>query len=435
MQTDERLQEGIAAHRKGDLETAQDIYLEILNKDPEHADGLHFLGLLHFDAGRADSAIDLIQKSLENDERNTSALNNLGNILKIVGEPKAAFAAYVRAVELDSRHEEAWKNINVLLRASGDYDEILTIMSEIVRLDPDNPNAWHTYGLALMFTGSKEEASDAFEKSLRFDDPKAPQALWRARVLSALGRPDLSKIHLENIVAADPENKAAHYHLSAVRGDDLQHAPEDYVKTHFDKFSDSFDEVLEGLGYRAPELVAEDVVALAGQKTKPFPDVVDLGCGTGLCGPLISDHCGKLTGVDLSRGMMEKAAQLNVYDFLVEGELVSFLSSDLPTRFDLAVCVDTLCYIGNLRPFMKALAGALKPGGILVASVEHLVDDSGPEFRVDASGRYAHTPDYIRKSTEEASLIYKTDRQEVLRKELGQEVQGLIFQIQKPEAN
>ncbi|WP_305988838.1 tetratricopeptide repeat protein [Roseibium sp. MMSF_3544] len=432
MDLDARLQDGIAAHRKGDLETAQDIYLEILDADREHPDGLHFLGLLHFDAGRTESAIGLIERSLELNPQNTSALNNLGNILKLTGEPRAAFAAYVRAVEIDSRHDDAWKNINHLLRASGDYEEVLEIMSEIVRLDPENPSAWHTYGLALMFTGRQEEASDAFEKSLNFDDAKAPTALWRARVLGALGRTDLSQKHFERIVEADPDNKAAQYHLSAVRGDKLEHAPEDYVKTHFDKFSDSFDEVLEGLGYRAPELVAEDVVALAGQRSAPFEDVVDLGCGTGLCGPLIRDHCVRLTGVDLSKGMMEKAAQLNAYDYLVEGELVAFLSSDLPTPFDLAVCVDTLCYIGNLRPFMKALYGALKPGGKLVASVEHLTDDTGADFRVDSSGRYAHTPNYIRQCAEEASLAYAQDRQEVLRRELGEDVHGLIFQVQRP---
>lgn len=432
MNTDNRLQEGIAAHRKGDLATAQDIYLEILNKDPENADGLHFLGLLHFDAGETESAIDLIQTSLEKDDRNTSALNNLGNILKLIGEPRKAFAAYVRAVELDSRHEEAWKNINLLVRSCGDYDEILEIMSEIVRLDPENPDAWHTYGLALLLTGSKEEAAQAFEKSLEFDGPTAPSAVWRARILSALGHSDLSQKHFERIVEADPGNEAARYHLAAVRGDKLEHAPEDYVKTHFDKFSESFDDVLQNLGYRAPELVAEDVVTLARGRPDPFHDVVDLGCGTGLCGPLIREHCVKLTGVDLSRGMMQKAAELNVYDFLVEGELVSFLNADLPTRFDLAVCVDTLCYIGNLRPFMKALAGALKPGGILVASVEHLADPSGPDFRVDSSGRYAHTPAYIRKCAEEAALSYAADRREVLRRELGKDVQGLIFQVQRP---
>lgn len=435
MPASDRLQDGIAAHQNGDLETAQDIYLDILKENPDNPDGLHFLGLLHFDAGRQDSAIALIQTSLEKDPHNTSALNNLGNILKLTGEPQAAFAAYVRAVELDSRHAEAWKNINLLVRSCGNYDEVLTIMSEIVRIDPENPSAWHTYGLALMFTGAREEASEAFEKSLRFDDPKAPNALWRARILSALGRRDLSQLYLERIVAADPDNTSAEYHLAAVRGDKLEHAPEDYVKTHFDKFSESFDDVLQNLGYRAPELVAADVAILAGAASSPFQDVVDLGCGTGLCGPLIRKHCVRLTGVDLSRGMMEKAAQLNVYDYLVEGELVAFLKSDLPTLFDLAVCVDTLCYIGNLRPFMSALATALKPGGRLVASVEHLQTPTATGFKVDSTGRYAHTPDYIRTCAEEATLIYAQDRKDVLRKELGQDVQGLIFQIQKPHLN
>ena len=213
----------------------------------------------------------------------------------------------------------------------------------------------------------------------------------------------------------------------------MEGAPEDYVAGHFDKFAASFDEVLDYLGYRAPDLVAEDVVALAEKNTARFQDVVDLGCGTGLCGPLIRDHCVRLSGVDLSKGMMQKAAELEVYDFLVEGELVSFLSDDLPTRFDLAVCVDTLCYIGNLQPFMTALAKALKPGGRLVASVEHLEGSNAQGFRVDSSGRYAHTPDYIRKCAEEASLIYAQDRKDVLRRELGKDVHGLIFQVVAPE--
>lgn len=433
MQSDERLQEGIAAHRSGDLASAQDIYLEILGKNPEDPDGLHFLGLLHFDAGRSDSAIELIQRSLEIDGSNTSALNNLGNILKLTGEPKMALAAYVHAVKLDSRHKEAWKNINLLLRSTDDINELLAIMTEIVQLDPENPDAWHTYGLANLLAGSNEESVNAFNKSLELDLPTSPNAVWRARILAAEGRSDLAQKHLERIVDATPDNKAAHYHLAAVRGDKLEHAPEDYVSSHFDKFSESFDEVLENLGYRAPELVAEDVAALAGLRAAKFQDVVDLGCGTGLCGPLIRDHCVKLTGVDLSKGMMQKAAKLEVYDFLVEGELVAFLSYDLPTQFDLAVCVDTLCYIGNLQPFMEALAKALKPGGRLVASVEYLEENTARGFRVDSSGRYAHTPDYIRKCAENASLIYAQDRKDVLRRELGKDVKGLIFQVMMPE--
>jgi len=435
MNTDEKLQEGIAAHKAGDLETAQDAYLAVLKADPEHADGLHFLGMLHFNAGHPDSAIALIGKSLENNPQNAGAHNNLGNILKLSGRDEEALISYVRAVELEPRHDEAWRNINVLLRAATRNEDLLPVLAEIVRLDPDNPHAWHNYGLSLMLAGKTEEAAEAIETCLNFGTDVWNDPVWHARVLCALGRKDRAQAHLEKIVELYPDNEVARYQLAAVRGDKLEHAPEDYVKSHFDHFSDTFDEVLSRLGYKAPELVAAEVVKLAEAKAGPFQDVVDLGCGTGLCGPLIRDHCRRMTGIDLSPGMLKKAAGLNVYDFLVEGELVAFLNSDLPTRFDLAVCVDTLCYLGDLQTFMTALAGALKPGGVLVASVEHLADDPATDYRVDATGRYAHSPAYLRRSAETAGFEYLDEKPAVLRHELGEEVHGLVFQVQKPHTD
>jgi predicted TPR repeat methyltransferase len=433
MQIEARLQEGIAAHREGDLQTALAAYKEVLTTAPDHADGLHFLGLLHFDAGKPDNAVVLIRKSLEQNSRNASAYNNLGNILKLSDEPDQALEAYVRAVEIEPRHEEAWSNINVLLEGANNNDDLLPILTEIVRLDPDNPNAWHNYGLSLMLAGQRDEAADALEKCLEFGADVWSDPVWHARVLCALGRQDRAVKHLEKLVAANPDDTVARYQLAAVRGDTLDQAPEDYVKEHFDSFSDSFDDVLRNLGYRAPELVAAEVSELADQAVAPYASVVDLGCGTGLCGPLIRKHCTRLTGIDLSPGMLKKADALNVYDFLVEGELVGFLNSDLPALFDLAVCVDTLCYLGDLQPFMQALFAALKPGGLLIASVEHLSDPTGPDYQVDPTGRYAHAPDYLKRSAEAAGLSYAKEKPVVLRKELGKEVHGLIFHLSKPQ--
>ncbi|MHA7774911.1 tetratricopeptide repeat protein [Roseibium sp. M-1] len=433
MELDARLQEGIAAHRSGNLEAALAAYKDVLTADPDHADGLHFLGLLHFDAGKAENAVILIRKSLEQNGRNASAYNNLGNILKLSGHSDEALKAYVHAVEIEPRHEDAWSNITVMLEGAANNDDLLPILREVVRLDPDNPNAWHNYGLSLMLAGRRDEAADALERCLEFGADVWSDKIWHARVLCALGRKDRAIAHLESLVTADPDNTVARYQLAAVRGDNMDHAPEDYVKTHFDSFSDSFDEVLKNLGYRAPELVAADVAELAAGRTEKFRDVVDLGCGTGLCGPLIREHCVRLTGIDLSPGMLRKAAALNVFDFLVEGELVGFLTSDLPAKFDLGVCVDTLCYIGDLHPFMTALYAAMKPGGILVASVEHLADPSGPDYRVDPTGRYAHTPGYLRRCTESAGLVYEREKPVVLRQELGKEVHGLIFHVRKPD--
>ena len=434
MQVDARLQEGIEAHRSGNLEAALAAYRDVLTEQPDHPDGLHFLGLLHFDAGKADNAVLLIRKSLAQDARNAAAYNNLGNILKLSDKSDEALEAYVRAVEIEPRHEEAWANINVLLEGAANNDDLLPILTEIVRLDPDNPNAWHNYGLSLMLAGHRTEAAEALERCLEFGADVWSDPIWHARVLCALGRRDRAIQHLEKLAAADPDNAIVRYQLAAVRGDSMDQAPEDYVKTHFDSFSDSFDTVLKNLGYRAPELVAEEVAGRAAGQEQPFADVVDLGCGTGLCGPLIRRHCTRLTGIDLSPGMLRKAAALEVYDYLVEGELVAFLNSELPTRFDLAVCVDTLCYLGDLRPFMQALHAALKPGGLQIASVEHLADESGPDYRVDATGRYAHRPAYLKACAEAAGLIYEREKPVVLRQELGKEVHGLVFHLRKPDA-
>ncbi|NIR58985.1 MAG: methyltransferase domain-containing protein, partial [Gammaproteobacteria bacterium] len=51
-------------------------------------------------------------------------------------------------------------------------------------------------------------------------------------------------------------------------------------------------------------------------------DILDAGCGTGLCGPLLAPHARTLVGVDLSGGMIAKAEELAVYDELEVAELV-----------------------------------------------------------------------------------------------------------------
>lgn len=189
--------------------------------------------------------------------------------------------------------------------------------------------------------------------------------------------------------------------------------------------------MLGWLDYRAPALVADAVARLA-EGRGPFADVVDLGCGTGLCGPLVRRHCGRLTGVDLSPGMLAQARRRAVYDFLVEGELVAFLRAAAPIRFDLAVSVDTLCYFGALTPVMQALAPALKPGGTMIATVERLADATDQGYRLGPSGRYAHDEAYLRSAIIAAGLSLVSAETITLRKELDRAVSGVLFAVANP---
>ena len=140
---------------------------------------------------------------------------------------------------------------------------------------------------------------------------------------------------------------------------------------------------------------------------------------------------GQLIGVDLSPGMLKKAHELRVYDFLVEGELVAFLDEAPRDAFELAVCVDTLCYFGALDAMFSALRPALSPGGLLVATVERL-DDGEDGYRIDQSGRYAHRETYLRAAAASAGLEFVGFDEVILRRELGRDVQGYVFTLSRP---
>ena len=101
-------------------------------------------------------------------------------------------------------------------------------------------------------------------------------------------------------------------------------------------------------------------------------DVLDAGCGTGLCGPLIAPYARRLVGVDLSARMLAQAKTKNVYDELVKCELTAYLR-DSPGAFDAIVSADTLVYFGPLQDVVAASARALRPGGRLIFTVEEMI--------------------------------------------------------------
>jgi predicted TPR repeat methyltransferase len=371
---------------------------------------------------RGDEAVALIERSLELEPDQPDWHSNLGIVLQERLRLDEAIAAYERAIALDPGHANARNNLGVVLRATGRVEEAEAAYRAAIEADPEHSDAHHNLGVLLNGLGRRREAALCFSKviTLRPKHPEARRLLALAHY--TLGETDKAIGVFEEWLEEEPDDPIAAHMLAACSGRDVPpRASDAFVERTFDSFAASFDAKLASLAYRAPALVAE-MLAQAGVGPSGSLDVLDAGCGTGLCGPLVAPYARRLVGVDLSEGMLARARERNVYDELLKRELTAYLR-DSPGAFDVIVSADTLVYFGQLEPVAAAAANALRPGGVLVFTVEELAGDEG--YSLSPNGRYRHARGYVESVLGDAGLEPNIAPAE-LRLEAGDPVAGLV---------
>ena len=102
----------------------------------------------------------------------------------------------------------------------------------------------------------------------------------------------------------------------------------------------------------------------------------------------------RLTGVDLSARMIDKARSLGVYDRLEHGDIVEFLAAS-EERFDLVLAADVFIYVGDLEPVFARLERAMAEA--CSASRSKSLEGGGDGLRLLPSLRYAHSKAYLER--------------------------------------
>jgi predicted TPR repeat methyltransferase len=409
---------------------AEEIYRSILDVAPGQPDALHFSGVLAHQQGQSERAVALIERSLELEPDRADWHSNLGIVLQDRLAVDDAMAAYRCAIALDPNHANAHNNLGVLLRATGKAVDAEAAYRAAIRIDPQHSDAYTNLGVLLNGQKRSREAAACFSKVVTLR-PKHPES----RRLLALAHCTLGELEkaveiFDEWLSEEPHNPVAQHMLAACSGRDVpSRASDAYIEETFDSFAASFDSKLAKLLYRAPALIAEMLSDSAGEPQTSL-DVLDAGCGTGLCGPLISAYARRLIGVDLSERMLAHARARNVYDELVKGELSAYLR-EASTAFDVIVSADALVYFGPLDEVAVASANALRPGGRLIFTVEELTDEgSGDGYSISSSGRYRHSRAYLEGVMADVGLRPEILSAE-LRLEAGEPVPGLVVQATK----
>lgn len=151
---------------------------------------------------------------------------------------------------------------------------------------------------------------------------------------------------------------------------------------NFDKVAANWDEKPQR------RLVAEAVTAAMTAKIPLHRglQVLEYGCGTGLCGLQFASEIGHLTAADTSAGMLEelrKKCQALGLDNVTPVK-ISPDSWTLPAAtFDLVFTSMVLHHIADIHSLLQNLQRALKPGGVL--AIADLAQEDGT-FHDDPTG-------------------------------------------------
>ncbi|MFC5354872.1 tetratricopeptide repeat protein [Azospirillum himalayense] len=384
--------------------------------------------------GLAAEAEAAYRRTLALNPRFAEAHNNLGNVLRALGRAEEAVAAYREALACGLDHPLVHYNLASALKAAGDAAPAERHFRRALVEEPAYAEAFNNFANLLRDGDRLTESAMAYRRALalRPDWDEAHDNLSGALyLLHEAGRHEEAACLARRWLRDHPDHPVARHIGAAIAGLDAgERASDAYVRQVFDLFAGEFDDKLLGeLGYRAPTLLA-DALAEAGIVPDGTLNVLDAGCGTGLCGPFLRGPARRLVGVDLSPGMLERAAARGLYDALEEAELGAFLAGH-PVAFELIVAADVLCYFGALGEVLARAAAALRPGGRLAFTVERL-EEGGAPWRVSPHGRYAHTEGHVRDCLTTAGLSVRRLAQDTLRHESGEPVAGLVVLAARP---
>ncbi|MFT3735431.1 MAG: tetratricopeptide repeat protein [Rhodocyclaceae bacterium] len=424
---EEALQFAVALHRDARLDAAETIYTRILEAAPDLPDALHFLGVLNNQRGKREQAVALIQRAIELAPDYLDCYLNLGNVLAESGRLDEAISAYRTASSMQPDNPGCYNNLGVVHKMREEWDLSEQAYRSAIALDPDGSSAYNNLGLMFAARGMLKEAVQYYCTAISKmpGNPDSRRLLGMAYY--SLGKISEAAEVFRQWVTDEPADPVARHMLAACSGENVpERAADDYVAYTFDKFANSFDEQLQqNLAYRAPEIVADAMREALPDVAPGSLAILDAGCGTGLCGPLVRQLASQLDGVDLSGGMLAKASARQCYDKLEKGELTAYIAAHT-AAWDVIISADTLVYFGPIDGVCRAAKTALRPAGLFVFTVEKLVDAGAEGFRIQPHGRYAHDKDYVAATLTATGFTPRRIEEVHLRNEGGNPVQGWL---------
>lgn len=210
------LAQALRYHQAGHLADAERIYRLILAIDARHADSLHLLGMIAYQAGRHETAVEMIGKAIAINKTQAAYHSNLGTVLQAQGRLEEAAAAYRNALTLSPQLAEAHYNLGNVLHSLDKLAEAAACYERALALRPDLDEAHYNLGNTLQSQDKLDEAVASYERALELDPGKYEALHNLGNALQAQGKLNEALSCYERVLAIRPAYAKAHYSIGCL---------------------------------------------------------------------------------------------------------------------------------------------------------------------------------------------------------------------------
>lgn len=342
--------------------------------------------------GALDTAIRKSMLALEESDNSPEIAVIVSELLLESGEASKAQSILKPFATITNPPYEILFAYAISLDKNGDEADALVAYEQVLDLYPSHIDSiLRATRLLPSYRSAESTVEFVVDRAQHFVEPEKI-TVQCAACLSHFGHQEVATQVL-NTISNDSLPEEYQIIVTGILQDDPtdDYSPES-IQRMFDSHAHTYDDNFNYLKYRGPELLSE-LIGKIDFSGSLRVNALDVGCGTGLCGPTIKEVADQLTGIDLSQKMLDVAATKSCYDRLSAMDLMS-LDRSYHSAFDLIVCFDTLCYFSDLKDAFSTLRHCLNKNGVLIFTVEQALDDS-TDFQLKASGRYGHHKGYL----------------------------------------
>lgn len=407
---------------------AVNAFQQAISHQADYVDAYYNLGLALSKLNRRDESVHAFEALLALAPKHAGAHFQLGSLFMQMYNYKAAIEQYLHVEREYPYHFETQTNLGTCYLKTRDYDLAEQYYLRALNITPNDEQVLFNLGILSMQQDKIDVAISYYQKALQVNPNHFAAHNNLGIAYMMLKKPTDALMHFQEALRIQPANAAIKHTIRILMNDsNVMSSPAAYIQTLFDSYADHYeDHLVHGLSYDVPEKLLEAFNAGTDAQHELL-DILDIGCGTGLCGAVFKKYARRLVGVDLSEQMLVHAKEKHIYDELVCSDIVTFLKQH-ESQYDLILAADVIVYFGDLTEIFNVLTAALRVQGYFIFSIE---TGAATDYKMTSSGRFTHSQMYIERLANHNQLMIRHHRQVTLRTHEQTPVLGEIFVLQR----